>query len=235
MYLARQMPSRRSTKAKSRPSQVISLGPFPLGINTVLGPNELQDGEMSNCVNFRITAMGGLETRPGLTVYTNTALTNQPSHICNFPLSGTIGGFALFTDTDDVEWTDAVHDDTAATMVEWMDTQPAALASDELIVTYPDNKLYYLDANKDPVLIATLEGEGTLVPFGNYALVLDGSYIKVWDRANGTLILAYDDGTGTNGFQHDNTGLTSDTVIQLYSGGNVKAGSKFVTQYWDAG
>jgi hypothetical protein len=227
MFLAKR-PTTRSRKAKSRPSQPIALGPFPLGVNTVLGANELQDGEMSRCVNWKISPMGGLEIRPGLTRYTASALTNAASHIAYFPIAGTIAGFAVFTDTADVEWTDTSD-------VEWKDDQPGGISSDELIVTYPDNKLYYLDSTKTPVLITTLEGEATLVPFGTYTLVLDGGQIKLWDRTTATLFMAYDDGTGTNGYQVDNTGLTADTTIQLNSGGITKAGNKFTTQAWDTG
>jgi len=228
MALAAQI-TRRSTRARSRPTAVVSVGPFPLGLNTVQAANELADGEASALLNMKLNPMGGLETRAGLSRYTAAALTNPPVYIANFPLLGeATGAFGLFTDTSDVEW-------EPTSSVEWVVEYPSSTESDELIVTKSDNKLYYLDGTRTPVLAGTLLGEATILPFGNYALLLDGSYVKYWDRANGVIKLCYDDGTGSRGYQHSGLGLTADTGIALYNGGNTKAGVRFVTQSWDNG
>lgn len=215
-------------RIQKKPTQPIELNDFRFGLNTSLSPAAISPKELSICVNFKILPLGSLETREGLTRYTTSVLANPASFITYFPTEVDIGDVGIFADTDDGIWKDT--DDG-----QWISEVPASTAADELVITKTDNKLYYLSAAKAPVLIATLQGEATIIPFGAVALILDGSYIKVWDKSTGLVILAYDDGTGVNGYQHDNTGLTADTEIKLYSGANTKAGVRFDTQDWDAG
>jgi len=213
---------------RKAPSSPIVFDGFRLGLNTSLSPAAISPKELAACVNFKILPLGSLETREGLTRYSTSVLTNPASYIAYFPTEADIGSVRVFANTDDREWKDT--DDRT-----WVFDAPGSSAADELVVTKTDNKLYYLSGTKAPVLITTLQGETTILPFGTVALILDSSYIKVWDKATGAITIAYDDGTGTNGYQHDNTGLTADTQIKLYSGGNTKAGVKFETQSWDAG
>ena len=212
---------------QQKSSTPIVFDDFRFGLNTSLSSAAISPKELSICVNLKILPLGGLETREGLTRYTTSVLANPASFAAYFPTEVDIGDVGVFVDTDDGIWKDTDDGD-------WVSEVPASTAADELVVTKTDNKLYYLSAAKAPVLITALQGEATIIPFGSVALILDGSYIKVWDKSTGAVTLAYDDGTGVNGYQHDNTGLTADTDIKLYSGGNTKVGVRFETQSWDA-
>lgn len=210
------------------PIKPVNFNDFRLGLNTKTPAAALDPKELSICVNLKILPLGALETREGLTQYTTSALTNPASFMCYFPIEADLGNTRVYADTDDREWAD-----TSAR--EWVKEVPAATSADELLITKDDHKLYYLNTSKAPVNITTLEGQGMILPFGQYALLLDGSYLKVWNKSTGTVKIAYDDGTGTTGYQHDNTGLTEDTEIKLYGASNTKVGIKFVTQDWTSG
>ena len=218
---------RTLTRARARKRRKVpfSFGPFVLGLNTRQKPNELDLKEMSACVNFKLDQESGLTTRPGLTRHTTSALDNPASFFCHYPRAGSaVGEFGIYTDTDDVVWKDWSD-------VQWVRDYPESIEANELIITKDDHKLYYVSGTGAPQLIGTLQGQGMLIPFGNYVIVLDGSYIKTWN--GDALAIAYDDGTGSRGYQFNNTGLDDDTHIKLYSGGNVKAGTLFTTQHWD--
>lgn len=221
----RHLARRPRRQARAKP---VVLDDFRFGLNTAVSPRNITERELSMCINIKVLPLGGLETREGLTRYTTSALANAASHIAYYPLEASLGEAREFEDTDDRGWKDTADRG-------WIRAVAPSTAADELIVTQPDNKLYYLNTNKAPVLITTLEADATIIPFGDVALILDGSYIKVWDKSTSLLTLAYDDGTGTAGYQHDNTGLTEDTQLKLYSGSNTKAGVRFYTQAWDAG
>lgn len=81
--------------------------------------------------------------------------------------------------------------------------------------------------------IGTLEGDAILVPFHGYCVILDGSYIKTTQGAS--VVLAYDDGEGDNGYNYTNLCKTCNTTTSLYSGATTRAGAKFTTQAWTAG
>lgn len=100
-----------------------------------------------------------------------------------------------------------------------------------------DYKLYRLTGSEPSIAynasLGTLEGDATIVPFNGYGIVLDGSYIKTVTGT--TLALAYDDGTGTNGFQYKNHCGENDATTNMYSGSVTLCGSQITTQAWDAG
>lgn len=213
---------------KKKPLLPMVLDNFRFGLNTVLPPSSIRPDEASSLVNFKILPLGSLETREGLTRYTSSALPNPASYIASFIFDVDSADFHLFADTDDRAWENSANR-------EWQTEEPASSGKDELIVTQPDNKVYLLDDNKAPVEIGTLEGDATIIPFGGKAFICDGSYLKYWNKPTETILMAYDDGSGTTGYQHDNTTLTADTGLKLYAGSNTKAGIKFETQSWDSG
>lgn len=213
---------------RRNPSKPIILNDFRFGLNTVLPSASILPNEASMLVNFKILPLGGLEIREGLTRYTSSALDNPVSYMADFKFDIDLAEFHVFGDTDDREWENSANRG-------WQFDEPASSGSDELIVTQPDNKLYKLSATKIPSLITTLKGDATIIPAGDKAYICDGSFLKYWDKSSASVLLAYDDGSGSHGYQQDNTTLTPDTEIKLYSGGNTKAGVKFESQDWDAG
>lgn len=95
------------------------------------------------------------------------------------------------------------------------------------------DKLYYLDS-LEQTLIGTLEGEATIISFNGVAVIFDGSYIKYLDDVS-TIKIAYDDGTGSSGFQFDNSALTNNASLALGNGTILGVSQKFTTQTWTAG
>jgi hypothetical protein len=179
-----------------RSESSLSFNGFPYGVHTSVPPFQISVREMSECVNFNVTNLGGLETRRPLTQYTKSAvLSNSP---VKFISKSSIG------DTDY-----------------------------ELLVDANFN-LYYLDANKDPIFIGTLEGDATILPYNGVALLLDGSYIKYLDDSL-TIKIAYDDGTGPAGYQFDNQAGANDDFIPLGNGTNERVAFKFTALGWDSG
>jgi len=216
------------TPRRRTPSKPIVLDDFRFGLNTVLPAASILPNEASALVNFKILPLGGLEIREGLTRYTTGVLSSYASYIKSFIFDIDLSEFHLFENTTDREWENSAGR-------EWQVEEPASSGADELIVSQPGNTLYLLDDSKVPVEVGTLEGDATIIPFGDKAFICDGSFLKYWNRATKTVLMAYDDGSGTNGYQQDNTTLTPDTGIKLYSGANTKAGVKFETQDWDSG
>lgn len=102
-----------------------------------------------------------------------------------------------------------------------------------------DHKLYECTGS-EPALVAgsskkTLQGEATILPFDDQALILDGSYLKIWD---GTSVeLAYDNGTGARArLIHTSCETLADTPSQnLYSGSYTRAGAQITTPSWTSG
>jgi len=95
-------------------------------------------------------------------------------------------------------------------------------------------KLDYLDGSLDPANIGTLEGDTVILAFNGVAILLDGSYIKYCDDV-ASIKIAYDDGTGTRGYQFNNLTGDEDSTIALGNGTNVRIATKFTSQAWDAG
>ena len=108
-----------------------------------------------------------------------------------------------------------------------------------IYVVADDYKLYRLTGSEPSLaygtLLGTLEGDAIVVPFNGYGIVLDGSYIKTVQGGAADLALAYDDGTGSSGYQYTNICGVYDASTNLYSGSVVKCGSRVTTQAWDAG
>ena len=102
----------------------------------------------------------------------------------------------------------------------------------ELLIDDND-RLYYSNAGT-PTLIGTLEANAQLIAFKGVVLVLDGSYIKYLDGVSSVKI-AYDDGTGTSGYQFNNRTGDDDTHTDLGNGTITRVASKFTSQAWDSG
>jgi hypothetical protein len=97
-----------------------------------------------------------------------------------------------------------------------------------------NNKIYYLDANRDPVEIGgDTDGDMIISPYNGVAIILDGGYIKYID-SDLVLKIAYDDGTGPGGYQFNDTSLNDNNGIALHSASNVRAATKFMTEDWGA-
>ena len=79
--------------------------------------------------------------------------------------------------------------------------------------------LYYLDETYKHKTIGTLEGGAKILSYNGVAIILDGSYIKYLDGVSSVKI-AYDAGTGSSGYQFDNTALSNDGSFQLGDGTN---------------
>lgn len=109
---------------------------------------------------------------------------------------------------------------------------PIAGTDRELFVD-ENGVLYYNNAGT-PTSIGTLEGAATLLPFAGVCLLLDGSYVKYLDNLT-TIKIAYDDGTGTSGYQYNNKSGSADTTLLLGNGTNTRVAAKFTSQAWDAG
>ncbi len=94
--------------------------------------------------------------------------------------------------------------------------------------------LYYLDSDPKPVSIGTLEGPCQIVPYNGVAVLLDGSFIKYLDGVS-SIKIAYDDGTGSAGYQFNNLAGDDDSTLALGNGTNVRIAWKFTSQAWTAG
>jgi len=100
-------------------------------------------------------------------------------------------------------------------------------------VSDDDYKIYYL-VGTTPTEIATAEGEIQIVAYNGVAVILDGSYIKYIDE-DLELKIAYDDGTGTTGYQFDNSSEDNEDALTLGDGTNTAIAQLFTTQAWTSG
>jgi len=165
------------------------------GLNTVTRPAMLKDGELHECVNFRIKN-GILEPRLPVKKTTSVATTSNAKIVyvkeCN--IGGTI--YLLMIDTN--------------------------------------SKLYY-DNSGTPTLIGTLENNtATIIQYNSVAIILDGSYIKYLNNIT-DIKMAYDSGTGSSGYEWDNSSGVDDATLPVGDGTNTRAGFKFTTTSWTAG
>ncbi|MCP4262829.1 MAG: hypothetical protein GY774_35770 [Planctomycetes bacterium] len=118
--------------------------------------------------------------------------------------------------------------------VKFLTKAPIGGTEYELIVDSND-VLYYVSGST-PVPIGTTEGETTLMPFKDIVFVLDGGYIKFLDGVESSNFkIAYDDGTGTSGYQFDSSDGDEDTSIALGNGTNTRVAYKFTSQTWTSG
>lgn len=95
-------------------------------------------------------------------------------------------------------------------------------------------KLDYLDTDPKPNNIGTTEGATQLIGYNGVAVVLDGDYIKYCDDTS-EIKIAYDAGTGTDGYQFDFTSEDNDTYLALGNGTNTGVCQKFTSQNWTSG
>jgi hypothetical protein len=180
----------------------------PRGINTLAPSRELGPNELVTCTNFKL--IPGPAQKGQLT----TILASRP-------------GLKKVTTatTNDKSIKHAAYIPIAGTY--------------KFLLVDSDHKLYSCTGS-EPTLDPgssekTLEGEATIVPFNDEAIILDGSYIKIWD---GTSVeLAYDDGSGTRARLYHSTceTLSDSKGRDLYSGATTRCGAKFTTPSWDAG
>jgi hypothetical protein len=103
-----------------------------------------------------------------------------------------------------------------------------------ILFTDSNDILYYLDGDDEAVQIGTLEGAATIMSFNGVALIMDGGYLKYLTDTT-TLKIAYDAGSGTTGFQFDNSALSVDSSIALGNGTNTRVAQKFTSPAWTAG
>lgn len=176
--------------------QTLPFADFSGGLVTALPIQKLKKNELSSCVNFKISTLGGLETRQGLTKYNNTVF---PDKVVAMVLAS-IG----------------------ATSYE--------------IFACEDKHIYYLDSNDNPVLVSgTLNSTDVqLIGYNDVVVILDGGIIKFWD-GTGDLKLAYDDGTGTRGYQFDNSDGDDGGSTSLYNGSTTRLAYKFTSNACDTG
>lgn len=93
--------------------------------------------------------------------------------------------------------------------------------------------VYYLDGNLDPQSISgALSGAPQLKSFSGNAVIMDGSYLKYLDGLT-SVKMAYDDGTGTSGYQTYNLDDTSDASLALGNGTITRVAQRFTSQAWD--
>ena len=81
--------------------------------------------------------------------------------------------------------------------------------------------------------IATLAGATTIQPFNTYGVIFDGSYIKYTQGT--TVLMAYDDGTGSTGYFYDNSCATLGETVDLYGASYTRCGNLVTTPSWDTG
>jgi len=94
-------------------------------------------------------------------------------------------------------------------------------------------KLYYNNSGT-LTLIGTLEGDAEIVAYNGVAILMDGSYLKYLDGIS-NIKIAYDDGTGTSGYQFRNSAGSDDSNLALGNGTNTRIAYKFTSQTFTAG
>jgi hypothetical protein len=212
----------QTTKAFSPRQQekMIGYDLFPHGINRNLTAKQLQKTELVECLNFMYDNTMRLVSRPGLVKYST-----YPTQ-AGAPIQFIIGV--------NVNLTGYVYDKYTYDMNLTYGGTDSQLQS-VLMMADSNYKLYYLDGtNIRPVATNyTAMGKPYIVPFGGYAVVMDGSYLKYWDGTS--FNLCYDYGTGLAGYLFDNTAAATTSTQTLYSGSVVKVASVFTTPAFDAG
>lgn len=177
---------------------------------------------------------------PGFRLGLNTVLeenlisNEEASELINFKLSeaGKTRGGLVTRDPIVVE-TDFAVDSNAAVVV--YDRAPIS-GTDRIIMVDENGLVYYNDAGT-PTQIGSLvleSGSVTATPFMGAMILFDGGYIKYLDGVT-SVKLAYDSGTGTSGYQFDNSDGDNDTTITLGDGTNIRVAYKFTSQAWTAG
>jgi len=198
-------------------TQSVPFANFPLGINRLKNDKQLEPGELDVATNFKYNDFGRLETREGVAAYTSTITTDATAikQIVQVFFEESAKTFGTAAATFGSGYTFGSH------------------GSIQYIMLVDANyELYYIDATGAPTSIGTLEGDATVIPFAGHAVVLDGSYIKYWDGSD--LSLAYDDGTGSDGYMFDYTDDDQDTTRSL-NGTVTACGGGVTISDWDSG
>lgn len=200
------------------PTRSAPLVEFPLGINLLKSEKQLEPGELVEAINFKYNDFGRLETREGLEKYTSSPTTN----------SSAIKQVArvFFAESAKPYGTSSAKYGSGYTYGSRGSIQYIMLAD----ASY---RVYYIDETGAPTSIGTLEGDVTIIPFAGYAVIFDGSYIKYWDGTN--LTLAYDNGTGSDGYMFDYTDDDQDATRSLYNGATTRCGGGVTLPAWDSG
>lgn len=198
----------------------LAFGPWPLGINRSSSDKQLKAEELVECLNLKYNDDGNLVTRNGLTRVTE---------------GGTDDNAAItFVSNGIVEQRGALFDRYYFDDVTF--AGPDAAMLHRIVVADENHKIYYLDAGNILAPIAsnyTAEGAVFIVPFAGYCIIFDGSYLKYWD--GNVFKMAYDDGSGTDGYQADDTGDDQDSTTSLYSGSTTRTGRAYTSQEWTSG
>ena len=105
--------------------------------------------------------------------------------------------------------------------------------TDRRLIVDDNYELYYMNGTT-PTSIGTLEGDAEILPYKGVALLLDGSYIKYIDGVS-EIKIAYDNGSGTSGYQFNNRTGDDDDLLALGNGTNTRIATKFTSQAWDSG
>lgn len=268
MFLSAQK-IRRSRQNYTRPASVLTLGPWPRGLNTVLTSDQIHETELSTCVNWTFSRFGGIQTRDGLTKTTSTAFSYAPYTIAYIPIGLTYYELVV-TETDyKAYYLTGAAGSKAGTLIGTLEGDATivshngyaimldgsyaktwrglsitgATKANPCVITSTAHNLKNGDSIKINGVVGMTELNGNTytvagtttntfqlsgVNSSGYTAYTSGGVIS-------HLAIAYDDGTGTNGYQADHTDRTADTTIDLNNGGNTKAGIRFTTQAWDAG
>ena len=107
-------------------------------------------------------------------------------------------------------------------------------STDYILLQDANYNLYYLDSDPKPVLIGSLSSRCEIISYNGVAVLLDGDYIKYIDDL-ASIKIAYDDGTGTRGYQFDHTSESQDSSLALGNGTNTRIAAKFTSQDWTSG
>jgi hypothetical protein len=208
---------------KAQP-MTIAFQEFPYGINKNSGAKQLQIGELVDCINFRYDADGRMITRRGLRRVTSTGTGGSD---IKYISSGLVDQKGVLFDEHYFDEDGLTFGGTGLTETGFRHV---------LLVADADHKIYYVDGTSLVYIASnyTAEGDVTMAPFAGYVVIMDGSYIKYWD--GNYFKIAYDYGSGTTGYQFDDTGLTNDASWALYNAtGHIKYGGSFTTQEWSPG
>uniref|UniRef100_A0A6H1ZT48 Uncharacterized protein n=1 Tax=viral metagenome TaxID=1070528 RepID=A0A6H1ZT48_9ZZZZ len=127
------------------------------------------------------------------------------------------------------------HTSTAITgkAIKFIARCPIGATNYELLVD-EDDKLYYINSGTPTQIGSALEDEAYIFPYKGAAVICDGSYLKYIDGVS-SIKMAYDDGTGTNGYQFNNSDGADSGSTALGNGTNTRLAYKFTSQAWDAG
>lgn len=234
------------SRRQRQPTQPITMDDFSLGLNTVLPKTKLQPKELSSCVNFMVDALGGYRTRAGLTKYTGSALADPPFCMSLCPIGGTdyevvstdadkvyylnssqvpvlIGTLEGDTQIIPYNGVSVLMDGSYLKMWKGLSITGATKANPCVITSAAHGLRNGQSIKIDGVAGMTQLNGNTYTVAGKTDDTFQLSGVN--SSAYGTytsggvisfLSLAYDDGSGANGFQANGTSKTADATRTLY-------------------